>query len=322
MISFRLENIMKLISLVIPCYGSERTLVDVVMEIQKVFQDISYDYEIILINDYSPDNVWNIIAQLSEANSNIIGINMARNFGQHAALMAGYREASGDVVVSLDDDGQAPVEEIPELLKKIEDGYDLVYGKYPKIKQDKFRIFGSYINDKMTEIMLGKPENIRVTSFFAARKFVIEEMIKYEKSYPYVIGLALRSTQNIANILVEQRQRTEGKSGYTFRKLLSLWLNGFTAFSVKPLRIATFSGTLCAFIGFLYGIYIIIQKLINPAVLIGYSSIMSIILLIGGVIMLLLGMIGEYVGRIYVSVNNAPQYVIREKIGGSYKNET
>lgn len=313
---------MKLISLVIPCYGSERTLVDVVMEIQKVFQDISYDYEIILINDYSPDNVWNIIAQLSEANSNIIGINMARNFGQHAALMAGYREASGDVVVSLDDDGQAPVEEIPELLKKIEDGYDLVYGKYPKIKQDKFRIFGSYINDKMTEIMLGKPENIRVTSFFAARKFVIEEMIKYEKSYPYVIGLALRSTQNIANILVEQRQRTEGKSGYTFRKLLSLWLNGFTAFSVKPLRIATFSGTLCAFIGFLYGIYIIIQKLINPAVLIGYSSIMSIILLIGGVIMLLLGMIGEYVGRIYVSVNNAPQYVIREKIGGSYKNET
>lgn len=313
---------MKLISLVIPCYGSERTLVDVVTEIQEVFKGISYNYEIILVNDYSPDNVWDIIAQLSETNSNIIGINMARNFGQHAALMAGYREASGDIVVSLDDDGQAPIEKIPELIKMIEDEYDLVYGKYPKIKQDTFRIFGSYINDKMIEIMLGKPENIRVTSFFGARKFVIEEMIKYEKSYPYVIGLALRSTRNIANILVEQRRRTEGKSGYTFRKLLSLWLNGFTAFSVKPLRIATFSGTLCAFIGFLFGIYIIINKMMNPAVLIGYSSIMSIILLIGGVIMLLLGMIGEYVGRIYVSVNNAPQYVIRDKIGGSYKKET
>lgn len=291
---------MNLISLVIPCYGSEHTLPSVVKEIREVFREISYEYEIILINDCSPDKVWDIIVQLAKTDSHITGINMARNFGQHAALMAGYREASGDIVVSLDDDGQAPIEKIPELLKKIEDGFDLVYGKYPKIKQDKFRVFGSYINDKMTEIMLGKPENIRVTSFYAAKRFVIEEMIKYEKSYPYVIGLALRTTQNITNVLVEQRTRVLGKSGYTFRKLLSLWLNGFTAFSVKPLRIATFSGLFCAFVGFLYGAYIIIHKIINPAVPIGYSSMMAIILLIGGVIMLLLGIIGEYVGRIYV----------------------
>ena len=313
---------MKLISLVIPCYGSEHTLAEVVKEIRGMFQDASYKYEIILVNDFSPDKVWNVIAQLAETNSHIIGINMARNFGQHAALMAGYREASGEIVVSLDDDGQAPIEKIPELLKKIEDGYDLVYGKYPQIEQSKFRVFGSYMNDKMTEVMLGKPEYIRVTSFYAASKFVIDEMIKYEKSYPYVIGLALRSTQNIANVSVEQRKRAQGRSGYTFRKLLSLWLNGFTAFSVKPLRIATFSGIVCAFIGFLYGVYIILHKIMNPTVPMGYSSTMAIILLIGGVIMLLLGMIGEYVGRIYVSVNNAPQYVIREKVGEGYKKET
>lgn len=310
---------MTLISLVIPCYGSEHTLQDVIKEIEKLFKNIPYEYEVILVNDYSPDRVWDIIVQLSEANSRIIGINMARNFGQHAALMAGYRESSGDIIVSLDDDGQAPIEKIPELLKKIEEGYDLVYGKYPQIKQEKFRILGSYINDKMTEIMLGKPSNIRVTSFYATRRFVIEEMIKYEKSYPYVIGLALRSTQNIANVLVEQRKRAQGKSGYTFQKLLSLWLNGFTAFSVKPLRIATFTGLFCAFIGFLYGAYIIIHKIMNPTVPMGYSSMMAIILLIGGVIMLLLGMVGEYIGRIYVSVNNAPQYVIKEKIGKVYK---
>lgn len=306
---------MKLISLVIPCYGSENTLTGVIQEIQSVFKKISYEYEIILVNDYSPDNVWYVITQMAQTNNQIIGINMSRNFGQHAALMAGYRESSGDIIVSLDDDGQAPIEKIPELLKKIEEGYDLVYGKYPTIKQDKFRILGSFINDKMTEIMLGKPHNIRVTSFYAAKKFIIEEMIKYNKSYPYVIGLALRSTQNITNVLVEQRKRAQGNSGYTFRKLLSLWLNGFTAFSVKPLRIATFSGLICAFVGFLYGIYIIIHKLLNPNVPIGYSSMMAIIILIGGVIMLLLGIIGEYVGRIYVSVNNAPQYVIKEKVG-------
>lgn len=303
------------ISLVIPCYGSQNTLSAVVDEIRDVFQTLPYDYEVILVNDHSPDGVWDVITHLASADSRVLGINMARNFGQHAALMAGYRECSGEVVISLDDDGQAPVEKIPDLLDKIEDGYDLVYGKYPEIKQNRFRVFGSFVNDKMTEIMLGKPKNIKVTSFYAAKKFVVDEMVKYDKSYPYVIGLALRSTQNVANVTVEQRERAEGKSGYTFLKLLNLWFNGFTAFSVKPLRLATLLGVFCAFIGFLFGIYIIIHKIVTPAVPMGYSSLMAVLLFIGGVIMLLLGIIGEYVGRIYVCINNAPQYVIKEKVG-------
>lgn len=303
------------ISLVIPCYGSQNTLSAVVDEIRDVFQTLPYDYEVILVNDHSPDGVWDVITHLASAESRVLGINMARNFGQHAALMAGYRECSGEIVISLDDDGQAPVEKIPDLLDKIEAGYDLVYGKYPEIKQNRFRVFGSFVNDKMTEIMLGKPKNIKVTSFYAAKKFVVDEMVKYDKSYPYVIGLALRSTQNVANVTVEQRERAEGKSGYTFLKLLNLWFNGFTAFSVKPLRLATLLGVFCAFIGFLFGLYIIIHKIVTPAVPMGYSSLMAVLLFIGGVIMLLLGIIGEYVGRIYVCINNAPQYVIKEKVG-------
>lgn len=303
------------ISLVIPCYGSQNTLRAVVDEIRDVFQTLPYDYEVILVNDHSPDGVWDVITHLASAESRVLGINMARNFGQHAALMAGYRECSGEIVISLDDDGQAPVEKIPDLLDKIEAGYDLVYGKYPEIKQNRFRVFGSFVNDKMTEIMLGKPKNIKVTSFYAAKKFVVDEMVKYDKSYPYVIGLALRSTQNVANVTVEQRERAEGKSGYTFLKLLNLWFNGFTAFSVKPLRLATLLGVFCAFIGFLFGLYIIIHKIVTPAVPMGYSSLMAVLLFIGGVIMLLLGIIGEYVGRIYVCINNAPQYVIKEKVG-------
>lgn len=310
---------MKIISLVIPCYGSEDSLPEVVAEIQSTFAQLPYKYEIILVNDDSPDGVWEVITHLADSYSNILGINMARNFGQHAALMAGYREASGDIVVSLDDDGQAPIEKIPHLIKKVEEGYDLVYGKYAQIKQNRFRAFGSYMNDKMTKWMLGKPDEIRVTSFYATKKFIIDEMIKYDKSYPYVIGLALRSTKKIANVLVEQRSRVQGTSGYNFRKLVSLWLNGFTAFSVKPLRLATFSGLFCAFMGFAFGVYIVVRKILNPFVPMGYSSMMAIILFIGGVLMILLGIIGEYVGRIYVAVNNAPQYVIREKTGEGFK---
>ena len=199
------------------------------------------------------------------------------------------------------------------LVDKINEGYDLVYGRYPEIKQNRFRVFGSWVNEKMTEIMLGKPKGLKVTSFYAVRRFVMEEMIRYQNAYPYVLGLAIRSTQNIVNVTVNQRERVEGSSGYTFSKLLKLWFNGFTTFSEKPLRIATILGVGCAFFGFVYGVYTIIHKLVNPAVQMGYSSMMAVMLFIGGVIMLLLGIIGEYVGRIYVSLNNAPQYVIREK---------
>ena len=141
-------------------------------------------------------------------------------------------------------------------------------------------------------------------------------MIRYENSYPYVIGLVLRSTKSITNVVVNHRDREEGSSGYTLKKLLGLWFNGFTAFSVKPLRIATAIGSICAAIGFLYGIYTVIKKIfINPDVPMGFSSTMAAIVFFGGMIMLMLGLIGEYIGRIYISLNNSPQYVIREKIG-------
>ena len=129
-----------------------------------------------------------------------------------------------------------------------------------------------------------------------------------------MIGLVLRSTGNIANVSVNHRERESGASGYTVKKLLGLWLNGFTAFSVKPLRIATGIGAFSAVVGFLYGIYTIVKRMINPDVPMGFSSTMAAIVFFGGMIMLMLGLIGEYIGRIYISLNNSPQYVIREKI--------
>lgn len=306
------------ISYVIPCYRSMNTLEAVVNEIKETMSKLTqHTYEIVLINDCSPDDTISTIRKLCQENDNIIGFDMAKNFGQHAALMAGFRHVTGDVVVCLDDDGQTPANEVDKLLAKIEEGYDVVYAKYEEKKHSAFRNLGSWMNKVMTEVILGKPKDLYVSSYFAARRYVIDEMARYTNAFPYVIGLVLRTTNRICNVSVHHREREIGSSGYSISKLLALWINGFTAFSVKPLRIATFCGGVVAMFGFLYTIYIIINKFVNPAVPMGWSSTMALILIIGGLILAVLGMIGEYIGRIYICLNNSPQYVIREKINYS-----
>ena len=310
---------MKKISFVIPCYRSEQTIGHVVAEIDGKMQEMKdFEYEIVLVNDCSPDHtknaLWDLCQEKSEGNGVRRAISFAKNFGQHSALMAGLRASSGDYVVCLDDDGQTPADEVDKLISKLEEGFDAVYAKYEHKHHSVFRNLGSKVNELMTRVMLGKPKELFISSYFAVRRFVVEDMIKYENSYPYVIGLVLRSTKSITNVVVSHRDREQGSSGYTLKKLLGLWFNGFTAFSVKPLRIATAIGSFCAIAGFLYGIYTVIKWFINPDVPMGFSSTMSAIVFFGGMIMLMLGLIGEYVGRIYISLNNSPQYVIRETI--------
>lgn len=306
---------MRLVSFVIPCYRSEKTIGQVVDEICTAMdKEPEYGFEIVLVNDSSPDDTFSVIRELCERHSFVKGIDLAKNFGQHAALMAGMRLAKGDIVVCLDDDGQTPADEVGKLLVKLEEGFDVVYASYGKKKHSAFRNFGSKVNELMTRVMLGKPKELMVSSYFAARRFVVDEMIRYEHSYPYVIGLVLRSTKKITNVEVNHRARAEGESGYTLKKLLGLWFNGFTAFSIKPLRIATFIGSACAFGGFAYGIYTIIKKLVLVNVEAGFSALMSVLVFMGGMIMLMLGMIGEYVGRMYICMNCSPQYVVREMI--------
>lgn len=306
---------MKKISFVIPCYRSEHTLPHVITEIVEKMKTLpQYEYDVFLVNDCSPDGTFEVIKKLCGEHDNIKGISFAKNFGQHAALMAGLRHSDGDYVVCLDDDGQTPADEVDRLLDKLEEGYDAVYAKYEHKQHSAFRNFGSKVNEMMTRVMLGKPDSLYVSSYFAVKRFVVNDMIRYENSYPYVIGLVLRATGNITNVVVNHREREEGNSGYTLKKLLGLWFNGFTAFSVKPLRIATAIGGVSAVVGFLYGIYTIIKRFVNPAVPMGFSSTMSALVFFGGMIMLMLGLIGEYIGRIYISLNNSPQYVIREKV--------
>lgn len=294
------------VSFVIPCYRSELTLERVVEEVRTAMAGLKqYSYEIVLVNDCSPDHTLQVIRTLCEKYDNITGVSLARNFGQHAALMAGFRHVTGDIIICLDDDGQTPAEDAGKFLEQIQAGRDVVYAKYSNKQHTAFRNFGSKVNEIMTRFMLGKPKELYISSYFAAKRFVIDEVIRYENSYPYVIGLVLRTTKNICNVDVRHRQREVGHSGYTMKSLMGLWFNGFTAFSIQPLRFATMVGIFCAASGFLYGIYTIVKRLLNPAVPLGFSSLMSAVVFLGGMIMLMLGLIGEYVGRIYISLNNS-----------------
>lgn len=305
------------LSMVIPCYRSEQTIRGVVNELVETIKSRpGTEYEIVLVNDCSPDGVWKVICEICQENPNVRGVCLARNFGQHAALMAGYRQCTGDYVISLDDDGQSAGNQLFCLVDAMEEGYDVVYADYPVKKESKFRLMGSALNSWMNEVMIGKPKGIVPNSYYIAKAFVIKEMLRYENAYPYVDGLIFRATKNIGKVTITHREREVGKSGYTLRKLVSLWVNGFTTFSVKPLRIATIMGVICACMGFAYGIYVVVQRIFDQAPIAGWSSMMAMLLFIGGAIMMLLGMIGEYIGRIYICLNNSPQYVVREIVNG------
>ena len=306
---------MKTVSFVIPCYCSEKTIDSVVDEIERTMPGLSqYDYEIILVNDCSPDNTFSVISSMAENDGHITAVDLTRNFGQHGALMAGFHHCRGDIVVCLDDDGQTPADEVGKLLSKLEEGYDVVYASYEHKQHSKFRNWGTRINNKMTEIMLGKPKDLSIPSYLAAKRFIIDEMLNYKHCFPYVDGLVLRSTRRICNVPVNHRQRQQGESGYTIGKLLSLWMNGFTSFSVKPLRLATYAGVLTAFLGFIYALVIVIKYFIDSSVPVGWSSTMALQLVLGGIILVVLGLIGEYVGRIYMCINASPQFVERQVV--------
>ncbi len=305
-----------LLSIVLPCYRSASMIQSLVESIENEIEKMpQYDYEIILVNDSSPDHTWSAIANLANTSDKIKAIDLSRNVGQHAALMAGYRFAKGDIIVNMDADGQNPPDQIHLLLDKLAEGFDIVIAKYPRKKEAFLRRVGSAINERMARYLLRKPKNLEINSFYCMRRFVVEEILRYKGPFPYLAGLLLRATSHIANVIVTHQERMEGKSGYTVSKLLSLWFNGFTAFSVKPFRIATLIGFVFSAMGFIYGIYIIIHRLVDSSVQMGYSSLMAAIVFTGGVLMLMLGLVGEYIGRIYISLNNAPQYVIRETIG-------
>ena len=305
----------KLISFIIPCYGSEHTIASVIAEIgQEMGSHPEYSYEIVAVNDASPDNVWTVLTEIAADNTHVRLLNLARNMGKHCAVMAGLNYCSGDIVVLTDDDGQCPMNQLWRLIDPLDHGADVAIARYPVKKQSLFKNFGSRINARMAEWLIGKPKDLELSNFLAMKRFICREIIRYPYAFAYLDGIILRTTKYIVNVEMEERERLAGETGYTFCKSVSLWLNGFTSFSVKPLRLASLMGCVTACLGALFGIYVIIEKLLRPDILAGYSSLMAVLLFLGGMIMMLLGMLGEYIGRLYICQNKSPQFVIRDQV--------
>lgn len=302
------------ISFVIPCYNSSKNIESVLNEIKEaMMQKPEIGYEVVLVNDCSKDDTAKIIKGFAKQDSHIIAIDLAKNSGQPNALLAGFNHVSGDYIMTSDDDGQTPVGRVFDFLDEINKGYDVVCARYTERNQRSlFRKMGSYVNLKMSEWLIEKPKDASMSIFFMARRYIIDEMIKYHQPYPYIAGLILRTTQNIGNLDMEQRERNSGQSGYNLNKLLKLWLNGFTAFSIKPLRVAAGLGVVLGCGGFLLALITIIRKLVIVNIQVGWSSLIAVNLIIGGLILIFMGLIGEYIGRIYMCINETPQYVIKE----------
>lgn len=311
-----MPTIHKLISFVIPCYRSEKTIEPVIEEIIRVVSERKeYDYEIICVNDCSPDGVGEVIRRLTENNTRIKYIEFAKNKGKHAAILAGHAYVSGEFVVDMDDDCQSPVYELWRLIAPVEnDECDVATANYFKKKESLFKRFGSWVNMLTSTIMLDKPKGMIIDNFSVMKRLISDEIIKYKNPYPYFEGLVFSITKRVNVVMMEQRERGDDNStGFTFGKSLALWSNGLTAFSIKPLRIASVAGCLFALTGFLWGIVIVLQKLVFHSIeVMGYSSLAAIMLFSSGLMMLMLGMMGEYIGRIYISINALPQYTIKQ----------
>ncbi len=314
----------KFLSFVIPCYRSAKTIGAVVEELTQTVSARAdeYDYEIVLVNDGSPDNVAEVIRGLCGEYPSIVFVDLSRNFGQHSALMAGFHHVSGDIVICLDDDGQTPACECFKLIEKVEEGYDLVYAEYPKREQNWFRNLGSRFNTFCNHFFYNQPKHLTANSYYACKRFVIDTALNYPNPFPYIEGLLFQSVGSCCNVAINHRARMEGESGYNLKKLIALWANGVTAFSIKPLRLASYVGWVIAAAGFLFALVTIIRKLIDPALQAGWASTISIMLILGGIIITLMGIIGEYIGRIYLSINRYPQFVVRSVTRGKAEDES
>ena len=238
-------------------------------------------------------------------------IELAKNSGQHNASIAGMNYAKGDYIISMDDDLQTRPSQLPKLFEEIEKGYDVVYGYYPEKKHSRFRNFGSWVHFESVRILIGKPKGMKTSSFFVIRKFVRDYIIQYKEPYTHLQGLVLRTTRNISCIPVEHFDRAYGQSGYTFKKLIKLWSN-IVGYSVVPLRMATCLGMVFSMLGLIGTIVVIVRKIMNPAMMMGWASLMAAIFFFSGLILFSLGLIGEYIGRMFLGMGNNPQFVVRE----------
>jgi len=300
------------LSFVIPVFNASRTIGSVVESIHSLYSDL--DFEVVLVNDGSRDDTETICRELADRHPETVTfVHLARNFGEHNAVLAGLNHSTGSFVAVLDDDGQNPPEEVRRMFDEIKArGYDVVYGRYRVKRHGWFRNLGSRFNDRIANIMLKKPPELYLSSFKVMNRFVVDEVTGYKGAFPYIDGLILRTTRNLGQIDVEHRDRDDAVSNYTLRKLFLLWLNMFLNFSITPLRVAALVGTFSALASLFLLVAIVIDKLyVNPDVAVGVPTVLVTIVFFAGVQLVILGTIGEYLGRLFLDHSGSPQFVVR-----------
>jgi polyisoprenyl-phosphate glycosyltransferase len=305
------------LSIVVPVYRSAECLAELASKVAETCRQMGLTHELVLVDDCSPDGSWEVIQELSLVNPAVVGILLRKNFGQDNAIMAGLNSAQGRSIVIMDDDLQHDPEDIPRLLSKLDEGYDVVYARYHHTHQKLWKNLGSWFNGRVAQIVLGKPANIYLSPYKAIRSDVVGEIIRYRGPYPYVDGLLFRTTSNVGQIEVEHHPRFSGQGSYTLWKSISVWSRLCTNFSVVPLRLATITGCLSAGVGLSAGIGFLIYRLRNPSIGLqteGWASIVVSVLVLGGLQLLTIGMLGEYVGQMHLNINSRPQYVERARL--------
>jgi len=302
------------VSIVVPVYRSEAILPHLVAKVQEAMADSGLRYELILVNDVSPDGSWEVIKQLAARHAFVRGVCLSKNVGQHNATMAGLGQVRGEVVIVMDDDLQHPPQAILNLVGSIRSGHDVCYTRYANRQHAAWKKIGSWFNDRVATVLLNKPAGLYLSSFKAMHRRVADEVVKYDGPYAYVDGLILDVTRNIDVLTIEHQARLVGEGNYNLRRSLSLWLKMATSFSVVPLRFATVLGLSITALSVIVGVAIILRKLSHPDLASGWASLIVTILFVGGIQTFCLGLLGEYLGRAYLKINKKPQFVIREKI--------
>ncbi len=300
------------ISVCIPVYYGSETIENLVAEVKDKLEN--YQLEVVLINDGSKDDTEEVCVELFNKHKFVKFISLRKNFGEHNAVLRGLNYVTGDYVVIIDDDFQNPPSEIVKLIEKSrKSNCDVVYSRYENKKHHWFRNFGSWFTDLVATWLLNKPKGLYLSSFKLIKKDIVDEIIKYKGPFPYIDGLILRVTDNIEVQTVEHLKRQKGESNYTLSKLISLWLNMFVNFSIKPLRIATVSGVIISLFSFVLGVYFIVEKFLNPGISVGWTSLIVSVLFLSGIQLIFLGIIGEYLGKQYLDQNGTPGSVVKKE---------
>ena len=300
------------VSVVIPCYYSEATIGEVVRLTDEELKKGGFESEFVLVNDGSTDGTFHQIELLCAERDNVVGIDCAKNLGQHAAIMAGLGYATGQLVMVMDDDMQTHPSQCLKLLSAIVDdeSCDVVFAEWPEHKEALWRRLGSNFAAWSTRVMTKRPKEIYSSNFFVMRDYICAEVLRYTGPYPYVQGLLFRSTHNMKNVEIEHFERQVGQSGYTLKTLIRLWAN-VLGFSMFPLRAASIVGIAIGVLGIVAAIVVLVMRALDPTMALGWPSLMVVLLICSGLVLMFLGVIGEYIGRLFMTANNAPQYVLR-----------